>query len=98
MVKDNDNFASIYDGMDAVYAKVEDLMGRVYVRIKNDPKDEDAKNLLVELNEIAQSLLYIQMEIVKSYCDKELVGRLVSAINDKVNSLNGLDQLKSKSM
>lgn len=88
MEKNNDNFSEIYDGMNAVYSKVEDLMGSAYNKVKNNPNDEDALRLLNELNEIAQSLLYIQMEIVKTYCDKTIINRLIGAIEDKVESLS----------
>lgn len=96
MGKKDDAFSSIYDGMNVLYSKVEDMMGSAYMRVKNDSTDEDAKILLNDLNDIAQSILYLQMGFVENYCDKNLVSVLVGAIKDKVDSLSEIKQVNKK--
>lgn len=96
MSNSDSNFSSIYNGMDGIYSKVEDLMGSVYLRIKNNPNDEDAKRLLDELNKIAQSILYVQMDFVKNYCNKDIVVKAIGELKDKANSLEDLEHVKSR--
>lgn len=87
MEKKEDSFSGIYDGMNVLYSKVEDMMGSAYMRVKSNPLDEDAKILLSDLNGIAQSILYLQTGFVKNYCEKDHEKVLMSAIKDKAESL-----------
>lgn len=92
---DKDNL-SLYNGLDAIYSNVEDLMGKVYIKVKNDPNDEDAREILDELNKIAQSIIYVQMDYVKNNFNKDVVIKVIGELKDRANSLESLDHVKKR--
>ena len=94
--KVDDNVLSFYNGLDGIYSKVEDLMGSVYLKIKNDPSNVEAKEMLAELNSIAQSILYVQMDFVKNYCNKDVIVKVIGELKDRANSLESLDHVKKR--
>ena len=96
MNKVDDNVLSFYNGLDGIYSKVEDLMGSVYLKIKNDPSNVEAKEMLAELNSIAQSILYVQMDFVKNYCNKDVIVKVIGELKDRANSLESLDHVKKR--
>ena len=53
-------------------------------------------NNIDELNDIAQTTLYIQMGFVENYCDKRVINVLIGEIKDKVESLSDIKVKKVK--
>ena len=89
-----DNFSSVYDGMDVLYSKVDDLMGMIYKDLKKGISDNKTEKFLSDLKKIAQCVIYIQAGIVKNYPDKKKVSVLLGAVNSKAEELEKISDIR----
>ena len=78
-----ENFELVYDKMNSNYSAVENMMGAIYQQIQETPDDQQLRNILFGLGDIAQGLLTTQIYFTREYCDSSLKDSLMRNLSDK---------------
>ena len=93
-----DNFSNLYDSMNENYGELERIMGSIYQYTQSNPNDENAKELLLGLGEVAKKMIGSQREFTISYGNDSIKDSLVDRLNDKESALvSSLAKTKVKS-
>ena len=80
-----ENFEVVYEKINSSFSYVEDMMGVIYEKIKNDPTDEYSISILEGLGEIALNILHSQRDFTYVYADGEMKDYYMERLDDRIN-------------
>lgn len=78
-----DNFDLIFTKMNENYDYLQNIMGEVYEKIKENPSDEANYQLLDALGNLGKRMLSTQESLVESYCLSDNAANLIDRIDEK---------------
>lgn len=78
-----ENFSFIYDKMNDNYDKLGEVMRTVYFQLQEQPENEQLRNLLGSLGDVAEGMINQQIDFTDAYCSADVKESVIGNLESK---------------